>query len=240
MTKTRRGSRQKAREVPAWGDEPMRIDPRVFERRVGATRPQPGSEVADDAPERFTPDEQFATWIRDTFISADGPLANGEYEHLIDARIGVLWTNAINVRQQRHVLATAEMPQTMGGRWKRGRAEQQLRDWFECEVDFLLTFYAPDCNHLDDRSFCALVEHELLHCAQDLDRYGAPRFDRMGRPIYAIRGHDSEEFTSVVRRYGIGAVSQGTRDLINAAKLPPLIGDAAVSVACGVCAAMAA
>jgi hypothetical protein len=66
----------------------------------------------------------------------------------------------------------------MGNAWKRGRAEQQLRDWFEADIDFLLTFYAPECARLDDRSFCALVEHELYHCAQERDQYGAPKFDR--------------------------------------------------------------
>jgi hypothetical protein len=218
-----------------WDDrEALRI-----ERRISTTRPHPPDEVGEEVPERFAADTSFADWIRGTFVDASGPLANIDHEHLLDARIGVLWTNVINVTKMRHVLGTAEIPQTMGGAWKRGRAEQQLRDWFELDVDFLLTFYAPECEQLDDRSFCSLIEHELYHCAQAVDQYGAPKFDRdTGRPIFAIRGHDVEEFTGVVRRYG--ATSSAVRELVTAANARALIGDAPISIACGTCAKAAA
>lgn len=210
-----------------------------LERRISTTRPHPPAEVGEDVPERFVPDVAFAEWIRGTFVEASGPLANEDHEHLIEARIGVLWTNSINVSKMRHVLATAEIPQAMGGAWKRGRAEQQLRDWFETEIDFLLTFYGPECAHLDDRAFCALVEHELYHCAQAEDQYGGPKFDReTGRPIFAIRGHDVEEFNGVVRRYG--ATTAAVRDLVEAAKARPFLGDAPISIACGTCGRVAA
>jgi hypothetical protein len=223
-----------------WGDEPLRIDRSVraeIARRVGMTRPVPPDDVAEDAPERFAPDATFADWIRDTFVSADGALTSERHQHLVDAKFGVLWTNAINVRQMRHVLATAEIPQTMGNAWKKGRAEQQLRDWFELAPDFVLTFYAPECALLDDRAFCGLVEHELMHCAQAEDVYGSPRFDRMGAPVYAIRGHDVEVFIDEVARYG--PTPEVTR-LLEAAKRAPLIGDAPIAAACGTCAARAA
>jgi hypothetical protein len=213
----------------------LRIDPAVFERRIATSRPVPPDDVGEDVPERFVPDPAFVEWIRDTFIAATGPLANIEHEHLMDAHIGVLWTNAVNVSKMRHVLATAEIPQTMGGAWKRGRAEQQMQDWFGFAPHFVLTFYAPECARLTDRSFCALVEHELYHCAQAENHYGAPRFDRVtGEPIYAIRGHDVEVFTGEVRRYGM--VSPDVRDLLAAAKARPEIGDALIGVACGTCA----
>jgi hypothetical protein len=207
-----------------------------IERRISATRPQPPSEhVGEDVPERFVPDLTFAEWIRGTFIDASGPLANPEHEHLFDAKIGVLWTNCINVTKMRNILGTAEIPQTMGGAWKRGRAEQQLRDWFETDLDFLLTFYAPEVGQLDDRAFCALVEHELMHCGQAVDNYGSPRFDReTGRPIFGIRGHDVEEFTGIVERYG--ATSPDVAALVRAANRRPLVGEAPISIACGTCA----
>lgn len=211
----------------------------TLERRISATRPHPSDEVADDVPERSVPDPLFAEWIRGTFIDASGPLANEAHAHLADATIGVLWTNAIHVSKMRSVLATAEIPQTMGGAWKRARAEQQLRDWFGSEVDFLLTCYAPDCRLLDDRSFCALVEHELHHCAQAVDRYGNPRFDReTGAPMFALRGHDVEEFTDVVARYG--PTSPALVRMIAAANARPLVGDTPISIACGTCQRMAA
>lgn len=225
----------------SWGSAPLRLDPRQAQlaRRISETRPHPPDEVGQEEPERFAPDQRFADWIRDTFVAAGGPLVNEDHEHLLDARIGVLWTNVINERQMRHVMATAEIPQTMGGSWKRGRAEQQLRDWFLFVPDFVLTFSGPDCARLDDRSFCALVEHELYHCAQKQDAFGAPMFDReTGAPVFAIRGHDVEEFTAVVRRYG--PTSAAVQDMVDAANSAPLIGDGPIELACGTCARAAA
>lgn len=240
MPRATASSTKSADKFDRWGDEPMRIDPAIvaLERRISTTRPHPPEEVGDDVPERFVPDQRFADWIRGTFIDATGPLANEEHEHLADARIGVLWTNVINNRQMRQVLATAEIPQTMGGAWKRGRAEQQIRDWFEADIDFLLTFYAPGCRVLEDRGFCGLVKHELCHCAQDEDRDGFPKFDRnTGSPLYAIRGHDVEEFVSVTRMFG---PTPDVMRLVDAAKARPVFGDSQISIACGTCARMAA
>lgn len=212
--------------------------PSTLERRAVVARPYPGEELDDDRPECFTPDARFAEWIRETFINGSGPLANESHEHLGAALIGVLWTNAINEQKQRHVMATAEMPNAMSGGWKRARYEYQLRQWFDIVPDFLLTFSAPDCARLDDRNFCALVEHELLHCAQALDRYGAPRFTQAGAPVYAIRGHDVEEFTEVVRRYG--PTTSDVRELVAAASARPLIPGADIEIACGTCLTKAA
>lgn len=230
---------------PSWGGEPLTIDPRLDPRqralvaRVSDTRPHPPDEVGDQELERFTPAPAFAAWIRETFVVDAGALSNPDHDHLDTARLGVLWTNVVQTRQMRAVLATAEIPQTMGGAWKRGRAEQQLREWFGAVPDFLLTFSGPECRTLDDRSFCALVEHELYHCAQRIDREGAPMFDRdSGEPLYAIQGHDVEEFTAVVRRYG--ATSPALQELVAAANRAPLLGDAPIALACGTCGQRAA
>ncbi len=220
--------------APGWGNEPLRIDPSAVLRRIGVTRPHPPDEVGDDVPERSAPAPEFSDWIRDTFISASGALANPRYEHLLDANIGVLWTNVINQTKMMQVWATAEIPQTMGSAWKRARAEQQLADWFGFVPDFVHTYYAPDVRLLDDRGFCALVEHELHHCAQAVDRFGDPKFNRdTGRPIYAIHGHDAEEFVGVVERYGM--THPGVRKLVAAANRPPLFGDHTIEMACGTC-----
>lgn len=48
----------------------------------------------------------------------------------------------------------------------------------------------------------ALVFHELEHAIHARDRDGELKFDPDGRPVWALRGHDLEEFDSVVRRYG--------------------------------------
>lgn len=217
----------------AWGDEPLRVGAVALERRGEIARPFPPDAVGEEQPEAFAPDARFAEWIRDTFLAATGPLANEDHAHLLDARLGVVWANAINRRQMRHVLATAEIPQATAGGWKRARHDYQLREWFGTAPDFLLTFSAPDCLHLDDRAFCALVEHELYHCAQAEDQFGAPKFRRdTGAPLFAMRGHDVEEFVGVVRRYG---PTPDVRALVDAASQPPLIAGEPIAIACGTC-----
>jgi hypothetical protein len=224
-----------------WGEEPIREtrsrakapDVNAIALEVLAGRPIPPDDVAEDELQRFVPDQRFAEWIRETFILPTGALANEDHAHLIDARIGVLWTNAVNLSKMRQVIATAELPQVIGSAWRRGRAEQQLRDWFELELHFLLTFYAPAMEHLSDREFCAVVEHELYHCAQKEDRFGAPAFDtKTGEPIFAMRGHDVEEFVGVVRRYG---TTGNVRELVEAANRTPIVRDDAIAHACGTC-----
>jgi hypothetical protein len=48
----------------------------------------------------------------------------------------------------------------------------------------------------------ALVWHELCHVRQSLDKFGAPRFDRDGLPVFGIVEHDIAAFESEVVRYG--------------------------------------
>lgn len=48
----------------------------------------------------------------------------------------------------------------------------------------------------------ALVFHELCHVQQSLDKFGAPKFDKDGLPVYGLVGHDIEAFSSEVSRFG--------------------------------------
>ncbi len=82
------------------------------------------------------------------------------------------------------------------------------------------------------------MEHELYHCAQALDQYDSPKFDRFGAPVFAMRGHDLEQFLGVVERYG--PTTQAEREFLRAAKSAPLIGDGVIDLACGTCLAKAA
>lgn len=191
-------------------------------------------------PDRTIPAPELTEWIRAAYLEIDGPLYSEGHIHLRDASIGVLWTNARNIRQQRHVLGQAEMPArsiTKAGAWHRARQEQQMRDWFEGIIpDFVLTFDAPFAVSCDDATWCALVDHELCHCAQATDEFGMPRFNQQtGDPIWSIRGHDVEEFVSVVQRFGIEAAGEQAVDLVIAAAQKPEIAPAKMSLACGTC-----
>lgn len=201
-------------------------------------RPFPPEHLADQLrhPEGFEPASDVWEWVQATFLDRESPLFNPEHAHLQAATVGVLWTNVANTRHMRSIAGMAEVPQSKGGKWTKARADQQLTEWFgTANLDFLITLDAPYCGRIDDATFCALVEHELYHCAHRRDRYGAPKFHKDGRPVFGIRGHDVEEFVGVVRRYGVGAATGGVGELVEAANGTPEVAGADIVAACGTC-----
>lgn len=185
----------------------------------------------------FVPAPDVLEWMHASFIREGAPLLNHEHAHLFTANIGVLWTNAANSRGGKAILGQAEFKPPGGtmGKWARARAQAQLASWFGAEpLDFLITLYAPYAAVCSDAAFCALAEHELCHCGQDKDEFGQPKFSRTtGEPVYCIRGHDIEQFTSVVARYGADAA--GVRELVDAARQVPVCDDAMIAGCCGTC-----
>jgi hypothetical protein len=197
-------------------------------------RPQPPERLREVGFE-LEPAPALAAWLFATFVNDGAPLLNPDHEHLRDASIGCLWSNVPNERQQRQVVGTAEIFAPKGNAWQKARQEQQVREWFKDTPDFILTFYAPHACISDDASFCALVEHELMHCSQAVDQYGSPRFRKDGSPVYALRSHDVEEFVGIVERYGVGAVDSGVAAMVRAANAKPKIVKSKISAACGTC-----
>jgi len=193
----------------------------------------PPDDILQPMPAKFIPADDLREWMIDTFIAEDAPLANPDHFHLAHAELGVLWTNAPNGKHMRTIIGQAEiMPPMAMGNWPRARVMQQIEEWFGTVPDFLITFFAPVAAAMDDVSFCALVEHELYHCGQEKDQYGAPKFTQDGRPKFGMRGHDVEEFTGVVARYG---PSLDVAEMVEAANAKPLIGRATVEGVCGTC-----
>lgn len=205
------------------------------------TRPRPPHDLVSmegiAAPDRCVPAPDLVAWIRAAFLGEDAPLQSPDLAHLSQASIGALWTNAPNTRQQRQIVAQAEMPsRSLGnlGRWQRVRAEQQLREWFGVVPDFILTFDAIHAEDCDDRAWCCLVEHELRHCGQAMDEFGAPKFSRdTGLPVWAMRGHDVEAFAANAARYGIEALGPEATDFVIASARPREISDTQIAQACG-------
>lgn len=62
-------------------------------------------------------------------------------------------------------------------------------DWC-CEYDYKITVYEPNVVDFSDRQIRILLEHELMH----IDFNGEKK---------SIRPHDAEEFTEIIRKYGI-------------------------------------
>jgi hypothetical protein len=200
-----------------------------------AGRPRPPPEVLDPLGDAFIPAPELLSWAVETFIVEDAPLRNEDHAHLEHATLAFLWTGVSNVRQGRRILGQAELGQPRGtmGKWPKARAEQQLIGWFGDVPDFLITIEAANAEHCDDDEFCALIEHELYHCGQERDEFGAPKFTQDGRPKFGMRGHDVEEFVGVVRRYGADAA--GVRALVDAAMGKPAVARASIQGVCGTC-----
>lgn len=199
-------------------------------------RPQPPAYVFEFGSPSFVPSTDLEGWARDTFIEVGAKLENEEHAHLNHASIGFMWTTVGNSRAGHRIVGQCEiMPPMAMGKWQKARAEQQIEEWFGHVPDFLITLDASYAAQCDDTEFCALVEHELLHAGQERDPFGGPKFRKSGKPAFAIRGHDVEEFVSIVRRYGAGAAAGATRALVEAANKRPEIGGVKISQACGTC-----
>lgn len=200
-------------------------------------RPRPPDEILDDvAGALFLPAKDLTEWAFATFIAEDATLLNEEHAHLRFARIDFLWTNVANSRGMNRIVGQAEFnPPAVIGKWQRARAEQQIEAWFGRLPNFLITLDATYAATCGDAEFCSLVEHELLHCGQERDLFGAPKFRKSGMPAFALRGHDVEEFVSIVRRYGVGAAAGQTLALVEAARGGPQIAPVNIQRACGTC-----
>ncbi len=197
-------------------------------------KPVPPHELLEDTSIRFEPAQDLIGWARSTFIDEAADLVNEDHKHLRFATIGALWTNVENGRHGRRIIGQAEMGLPPAGKWSRGRIELQLQQWFSEVPDFLLTFDAHYASVCPDAEFCALVEHELYHCGQEHDAFGAPKFRKgSGLPAFTMRGHDVEQFVGVVRRYGADAAN--VRALVDAANRPPEISKASIGHVCGTC-----
>lgn len=104
-------------------------------------------------------------------------------------------------RGERRVLGTAQMPRVSGA--LSDLFDQLLGDVLGYEPHFLILLNGDWWDDANDREREILVVHELLHCGQATDAFGAPKFRRSDNaPILAMIGHDVEEFDAVARRYG--------------------------------------
>lgn len=199
---------------------------------VRSTRPAPPATLQPI--NDFAPDQHgLGGWVRTMFIEPDGPLHNPRHEHLRDASIGWLWTTAEQTDRLRFVAGECQLVQPQQKKWGSARTHWQWRSWFGLAPDFVITISAPAAEVLDDWAFCALIEHELCHAAQDIGLDGEPRFDREGRPLFRVAGHDVEQFNDVVERYG--AIASGVDRMVGLANAGPIFGQAQMAAACGTC-----
>ena len=196
------------------------------------SRPIPPADLLESPWLILRPAPEVWEWIQREILDTTGSIHNEEHAHLIDASVGVMWASSSFAKKGRSVLGQAEQLMIRAGGWQKARQEQQLRDWFGEDPEFLITLAADYCAQCTEAEFCALVEHELYHIAQATDRYGAPKFTQEGLPKLQMRSHDVEEFVGVVRRYGAG---EDVQRLIAAASRPPEVAKINIARACGTC-----
>ncbi|MCF7771223.1 hypothetical protein K2W61_26515 [Achromobacter pulmonis] len=180
----------------------------------------------------LAPAPQTLKWVERVILAVDGFLHNPDHAHLVDADLAFLWASSGFQKAGRVVLGQAEQVMFRAGGWQKARQEQQMIEWFGRVPAFLITLAADYCATCSDAEFCALVEHELYHIGHAPDPYGAPAFDKAGRPKLRIIGHDVEEFVGVVARYGPSADVQR---LAAAASSAPAVPRLDVARACGCC-----
>lgn len=196
------------------------------------SRPMPPADLRESLWLTLCPAPDVWEWIQQEILATTGSIHNEDHAHLIDASIGVLWASSSFAKKGRSVLGQAEHLMIRAGGWQKARQEQQMREWFGEEPEFLITLAGDYCAQCTEAEFCALVEHELYHIAQKLDKYGAPAFTETGMPKLEMRGHDVEEFVGVVRRYG---PSHDVQQLIDAASRSPEVAKINIARACGTC-----
>jgi hypothetical protein len=186
-------------------------------------------------PECFAFDRNLEAWVRRHFINEDGALCNEDHWHLRVARIAFEWTNIENAKQMRRVVGTAELVGGSGGsKWAKGREAWRLKGYWGEVPHFLITLDSVWWASADDAERCAVVDHELYHCAIKKTKMGEPSFNKDGLPNWAMRGHDIEEFMGVARRWGPEACH--LTELAETFRRPPLIARARLdAVCCGTC-----
>lgn len=198
-------------------------------------RPVPPAEIFSLESPPFLPAPDLKAWTIDTFIRSGASLQNQDHEHLQSAVLGFLWTTVANARHMMPIAGQAERPMFQGGKWPKRRQELQMEQWFGEVPDFVITVDASYAAQVDDPGFCALIEHELYHCGQQIGEFGEPKFKKDGMPVFAMKGHDVEEFVGVVRRYGVGSAAGKAQEFVDAANNGPTVEKARVIAACGTC-----
>lgn len=113
---------------------------------------------------------------------------NKKYEQIGEAIVSELFPELLNVKIA--WLASDKAKSTNG---KIIHAEcskvTEKYDWC-CPYDFTITVYEPNVSRFNEEQIKILLEHELMHIGIE------------GQRMYIVP-HDAEEFTEIIRKYGI-------------------------------------
>ena len=82
---------------------------------------------------------------------------------------------------------------------KASELQRELVDW---DFVILLNFEVWHSQEFDRAKKVALLDHEMCHTGQALDKDGEPKVDAKGRKVWRICRHEIEEFVGVIQRNG--------------------------------------
>ncbi len=139
-----------------------------------------------------------------------------EHAHLLDghARVHFLMVRDEVVMAGRMVLGAVHLPRVQGR--LKGVFDWMLASLLPSAPDFLVLLDRGYWMSGSERDREILIYHEMCHCVQAVDKEGDPRYTDDGDAVWALRGHDVEEFEATVRRYG--AYSDELKSFIQAVK----------------------
>lgn len=124
-----------------------------------------------------------------------------QHKHFADVGpIGFLFRVEPKVKAGRQILGSAMLPTVQG--ILKDLFEQLLAQWLGGMPAFLIVLDRDFWMESDQVTRAALLKHEMMHIKQEQDKYGDPKFDRDGNPVFGLIGHDLEEFNYIVAKYG--------------------------------------
>jgi len=165
---------------------------------------------------------ELEDFVRAEFLGRGGLFFDAEHGHLVGVHVGFLWAASRHVDRGQAKAGTAQLvASSEPGKWGAAMQRVLLHQLFGPVLPtFYITLSAPVCWSYDDRQFFGLVDHELSHCAQARDRFGAPRFNEStGAPVWMRRPHDHEGFVGTTERWG--AEATGAAGIVRAGVRTP-------------------
>ena len=108
-----------------------------------------------------------------------------------EAKIALAWRKGFKADKDGHL--------TLG---KCIKAAELQKEFVDYDFVILLNFEVWNEKEFTKEKKIALLDHELCHCGEALDKEGEPKVDAKGRRVWRIVKHDLEEFHAIVRRHG--------------------------------------
>jgi hypothetical protein len=121
-----------------------------------------------------------------------GELISQFHSQLADAKIVCCWMYDIKPDKDGNL--------RLGQCMKAGGVHREIHGY-----DFIILLNYNVWNNVEYTSEQkkAQLDHELTHADVTLDKDGEEKLDEKGRPVWRVRKHDVEDFSEIIKRYGV-------------------------------------